>query len=295
MRYAAFDGYADVVAQLAVLGKHELNTDDFDDALSAVAQRETFYLRTAIPDIPASDAYQRIASKDGTGTITSPHVFVRAGMHTSAATPARARVIKALVASGANPMLLPAAAITAKDWQLLDLAMELAQGDIATLSQLFFIANKYGQVSLVRQLATAGVSEHVDLDAALRDIVVSRHAQAVIEPLLKLLVELGAKPNTALPWAGLVGNLPALALLIEELGATNLDDALWSAALTGNRHAVELLAMLRLAHSEKGLTYGTDWRWTNFVASTFDFHTLLQLKEELQLSLNGDPLAQQYD
>lgn len=213
----------------------------------------------------------------------------------SAATPARAEVIKALVANGAKPIYLHAAAIVAKDWQLLTLAVELAQGDVAALSQLFVIANKYGQVSLVQQLAESGVSEHVDLDAALRDIVVSRHPHAVIEPLLKLLVELGAKPNAALPWAGLVGNLPALALLVEELGATNLDAALWSAAMAGNRHAVELLAMLRLARSDKDLPYGSDWRWTNFEASTFDFTTLGKLEEELQLSLAGDPLAQQYE
>ena len=290
LRYAAFDGYADVVRQLAVLGEHELNAADFNDALSVAAQRNTFYLRTAIPDIPASKAYERIASKNNAGDIPSPHIFVRDGMRTVVDTQARNEVIRALVAHGADPIYLHAAAMIVKDQQLLSLAVELAQGNVDTLSQLYVIASKYGQVSIVRQLAELGVSAHVDLNAVLRDVVVSRHPQAVIEPLLRLLVERGANPNNALPWAGLVGNLPAISLLVEELGATNLDASVWTAALSGNRHAVELLANLRLNHSDKDLPYDADWRWAEFDTSLFDFPSLFTLQEELQLIVRGDPL-----
>ena len=287
-RYAAFDSYADVVEQLAEIGKNELKRDDFNDALVALVSRDTSRLLTRIDGLQDESTRLNLHSAGSDSRIT-PHVYVREKSNRRIDSQARQQVVEVLIDLGGELENLRMEPRSYKeDSSLLrqDAELAVAAQDRDELNKLFSRAVYWGHEDVLRYLVAHDVATYVDLDAALRDATNFAHPHS----LLRFLTELGANPNLALKWAAMRGSDSIVALAVEELGATNLDQALFVAMLTSNWHTVELLAQLRLSYSAKKLSYAPDWQWSSFTHTTFDFAHLLPTMQELDLSVSGDPL-----
>ena len=75
-RYAAFDGYADVVEQLANIGGDELTADDVNDALVALVNRDAHRLLAGIDGLHETSTQLNLHSISSHGETTA-HVYVR--------------------------------------------------------------------------------------------------------------------------------------------------------------------------------------------------------------------------